>query len=151
MVISSYENILMLLMIKNLNILINKSKTKSSNFSSVLVGANNQVYHLLLQFILFSFIYLQLRQFNLISPKSNLQNYITPRYKFTSYYIQIEIENTSQLHYIIAQHYITVSFRQLTKTLNQFFYFSSAKGNLQTCICSRALRSNHFNNFQHKV
>ena len=26
-----------------------------------------------------------IRQFNFISPKSNLQNYLTPRYKFTSY------------------------------------------------------------------
>ena len=33
----------------------------------------------------------------------------------------------------MLKYYITVSFRQFTKTLNQFFYLSSANKNEETC------------------
>ena len=34
----------------------------------------------------------------------------------------------------MLKYYITVSFRQYTKTLNQFFYLSSENENLETCV-----------------
>ena len=34
----------------------------------------------------------------------------------------------------MPNYYITVLFRQFTKTLNQFFHLSSGNENLETCI-----------------
>ena len=34
----------------------------------------------------------------------------------------------------MLKYYITVLFRQFTKTLNQYFYLSNANENMETCI-----------------
>ena len=34
----------------------------------------------------------------------------------------------------MLKYFVTISFRQFTKTLNQFFYLSNANENLDTCI-----------------
>ena len=46
---------------------------------------------------------------------------------------RIPLKNHSSCNFML-KYYITVSFRQFTKTINQFFYLSRANKNLEICM-----------------
>ena len=47
----------------------------------------------------------------------------------------------------MLKYYITVSFRQFMKTLNQFSYLSSPNENLETCMQARFAKMKELNQF----